>query len=1120
MDDGRSAKRDDLDLGASTFEVTGFALPADPLLRQQFNLNNTGQTGGTAGIDLDVFAVWDDYRGAGVDVGVIDDGIEHTLTDLRANYDPTRDFDSRDNDTDAMAVGSDSHGTAVAGIIAADDNGFGSVGVAPDATLVGYRIGFGADGTLGQIAQALNAATAMDVVNNSWGFGGFFSDNFKSGAFRPHAEALQDGVAEGRGGLGTVWTFAAGNDREAGQDVNYHNFQNSRFTVAVAATDADGDVTFYSTPGASVITAAPVAATGGLSGVITTDRSGSAGYVSGEVVNGFNGTSAATPMVSGVVALMLEANPLLGYRDVQEILAYSSREVGSGAFEVNGADDFNGGGLHHSHDLGFGLVDAHAAVRLAESWQQQSTFANEAVVSLSRSPGLAIRDNATVSHSFTISSPIDIQYVELDIDVSHSFIGDLTITLTSPDGTISTLVDRPGRSGGGFGTGQDDIDAVLTTVRHWGEDGVGTWRLSITDHVTGDAGRLNDYTVRLFGDRSGAHDDYIFTDEYATLGGQSGRSVLSDGGGIDRFNGAALKSDLRLDLMPGATSTVAGRALTIAAGTVIEDAYGGDGNDVIEGNGADNDLVGARGDDTLAGGDGDDVLTGGTGRDRFVFSAGLGDDEITDFEIGFDQLVVDGSRLIHSLEDLLAAAMDLAGGVIIAADAGSSLFVADLDLASLGSAALRVTNPQFPEPLGRPTCGNDIIVGSVGDDTIRALEGHDDVSGNLGADLLLGQDGADTLRGQIGDDIIIGERGADRLFGDEGADRLYGGGAPDRLYGGDGNDQLRGDWDNDILWGGDGEDFLLGGAGDDLLLGEAGNDMQVGHEGADSLFGGSGVDSLHGYDGDDLLRGEGDNDFLRGGFGNDVLVGGSGADRLIGELGNDLIVGGIGNDLVIGNSLVDSLYGGSGVDTLYGGAGDDLLRGDGDNDLLRGGGDDDVLLGGTGTDTLLGESGDDIAVGDGGSDLVVGNDGADSLYGSGGADTLYGGIGDDLLRGDDDNDVLRGGSGHDILVGGSGADTLLGEAGDDILVSGAGSDLIVGSVGQDRFVIGPGDGHNTIADFSQIEDILDLRELNLAVDARSFLDTGSGALLSISASDSLLLRGVGADETDALTILF
>lgn len=678
-----SVKEQTTELEGQPLAVTGLALPTDPLLSSQFNLNNTGQTGGTPGIDINVFPVWEDYRGSGVTVGIIDDGVEHTHADLAANYNTAIDFDSRGGDSDALAEGSDAHGTAVAGIIAADDNGFGSVGVAHDAEIAGFRMGFGSNGTLNQITQNLQLQTNVDISNNSWGFGGFFGDNFKSSVFRAHSNAIDDAVAAGRDGLGTVWVFAAGNSRGSGDDVNYHSFQNSRKTIAVAAAQDDGDVTFYSTPGAAVITTAPVAAGGGLGGVITTDRQGSAGYSGTEFTSGFNGTSAASPMVSGVIALILEANPDLGYRDVQEILAYSSRQihVSDPGWRENGALDWNGGGLHVSHDFGFGLVDAHAAVRLAESWTRQSTATNEQVVTEVRTPILGIVDNATVSDSITITDPIDLQWVEVDILIDHSYIGDLVITLTSPDGTTSTLVNRPGKSGSNtWGTSQDDINFVLTSAQHWGEEATGTWTLSISDHFAADSGTLFSWGLSLYGDTPTGDNDYVYTDEYAAFSaGNTARQLLSDSGGNDRINAAALTVGAVINLNAGVAGSIAGQDFTIAAGTVIEDAFGGDGDDTLTGNNADNSLSGARGDDVLSGGAGDDTLTGGAGADRFIFVAGDGNDRLTDFDALSDVLVLDGIAGIGDLDDLLAAGRVTDTGFDVSFGDSGAIFFDGLD---------------------------------------------------------------------------------------------------------------------------------------------------------------------------------------------------------------------------------------------------------------------------------------------------------------------------------------------------------------------------------------------------------------------------------------------------------
>ena len=82
----------------------------------------------------------------------------------------------------------------------------------------------------------------------------------------------------------------------------------------------------------------------------------------------FSGTSGAAPLVSSAVALMLAANPDLGYRDVQEILALSATSRLDGHSVANGFDGFNGGGLMFDRSGGFGMLDASAAVALARNW--------------------------------------------------------------------------------------------------------------------------------------------------------------------------------------------------------------------------------------------------------------------------------------------------------------------------------------------------------------------------------------------------------------------------------------------------------------------------------------------------------------------------------------------------------------------------------------------------------------------------------------------------------------------------------------------------------------------------------------------------------------------------------
>ncbi len=596
--------------GAEGSAFTG-RRPADALFAAQWHLSGQG------GADINLRNVWDAFSGRGISVAVLDDGFDHRHADLRAGYDFARDRDFVANDLDAMAGAADRHGTAVMGVIGADQGGGGLVGVAHDATLAGLRIGFGSAGNPAQYAAALREGARFDVTNSSWGYTGFFADNFNSAWFAASEAALAHGTSVGRGGLGTVHVFAAGNSRAAGDNVNHHNFQNSIHTIAVAATDAAGRIAGFSTPGAAVHVAAP-----GVS-IMTTDALGTLGYSAGDSA-WVSGTSFAAPAVAGVVALMLDANERLGWRDVQEILAYTARQTdpGNATWKFNAARDFNGGGLHTSTDFGFGLVDAHAAVRLAETWMLQSTSANMFRATASATPNRALTDAGTTSFTLNIGQDLTLDRVELALDLRHTARGDLRITLVSPNGTESVLIDRMGLAPGRTGRGDmaDNIIFDLTSSQFWGESARGTWTLRVQDLVAGERGSLVSWRLDAFGDAPRTNNTYVYTDEFAQLGAQAARRVLSDSAGVDTINAAAVTGNSLIDLVSGAV--IAGRAISYAAGTVIERAFGGDGADAIRGNGSANLLWGGRGNDALA---------GRAGADIFAFGAGAGRDVIEDF---------------------------------------------------------------------------------------------------------------------------------------------------------------------------------------------------------------------------------------------------------------------------------------------------------------------------------------------------------------------------------------------------------------------------------------------------------------------------------------------------------
>jgi Ca2+-binding RTX toxin-like protein/subtilisin-like proprotein convertase family protein len=567
--------------------------------------------------------------GAGVTVGMIDDGIDTSHPDLQGRIDFAQAYDAGFKTTDGNhKTVLDAHGTAVAGIIVGEQNNqTGIVGVAPDAQIVSTRVNWSWEA----ITDALGHQHLFDVSNNSWGATSPFADNFNSTSLTFAYEALRTGVEDGRGGLGTVFVFSAGNSAGAGDNTNYHNFQNAREVITVAAANQDGSVASFSTPGSSILI--------GSYGVdlLTTDRhQAGLGYNKTGNYTQFSGTSASAPVVSGVTALMLEANPLLGYRDVQEILAMSATHPDSLSWKTNSASNWNLGGMLFNDQLGFGLVDAYAAVQLADTWTQHDSAINEQV-SAARAYGLqaTIPDgDSFFAKTFHIDSTLSVEHVELGIDLRHTRLGDLVIELTSPSGTVTNLMNRPtvnaeqpfGLSGTDSGV-PTHLLWDLSSVQFWGEQASGDWKVSIADVRAEETGTLSSLSLRVYGAADTANDIYVFTEE--GFKSQSNQ-VLQDERGTDTINAAVLLHDMFVDLTNG---LIAAEGVTdhIASWSVIENAITGAGNDRLDGNSEANDLQGRAGNDTLQGGLGNDTLTGGSGSDTAVYAG-----KMAEFGISYD----------------------------------------------------------------------------------------------------------------------------------------------------------------------------------------------------------------------------------------------------------------------------------------------------------------------------------------------------------------------------------------------------------------------------------------------------------------------------------------------------
>jgi len=323
-------------------------------------------------------------------------------------------------------------------------------------------------------------------------------------------QALQTGASNGRNGRGTVYVWAAGNGNGNGQNANEDGYANSRYVIAVAASTNQGVQASYSEKGANLLVNAP--SSGGTLAVTTT------GFGTSEYDGGFGGTSASCPVVAGVVALMLDANPSLTWRDVIAILAGTATQNDPGApgWWTNSA------GLHFNHRYGFGRVNAAAAVSAARTW---SSLGPETSTEGGQTVGQPIPDDDDngITSSIPISRNLRVESVEVYFNApDHSYWPDLQIELTSPEGRTSVLAEQvppPAR----LTSGSYD-NWRFSSRAHMGELSAGTWTLRVRDLDPQGTGTFQSWRLAIHGVDLGTGGD-------------------GDGGGSDSGSAAAPSGD-------------------------------------------------------------------------------------------------------------------------------------------------------------------------------------------------------------------------------------------------------------------------------------------------------------------------------------------------------------------------------------------------------------------------------------------------------------------------------------------------------------------------------------------------------------------------------------------------
>ncbi len=519
----------------SVTSVSGNAAftPNDTLFGDQWHLKNTGQAGqngmaATAGEDLNLQKVWTSFKGAGTRIAVVDDGLDLTHEDLAANVvSGSYDYTTGAAPTGNLVTGNNAHGTMCAGLAAAvGNNGTGVAGVAMGASLVGMNLL--QNDTTANEADAMTRDYASNMVySNSWGA----ADG--TGTLQPAAgaweTAVTDGITNGRSGKGSIYTWAGGNGGTSFVDrSDYDGQANFAGVIAVAAITDHGIYSSYSEQGSNILVSAYGGEFCSSHTLVTTDLTGAPGdnggssaisgssatdYADANYTKCMNGTSGATPQVSGVAALLLEANPALTFRDVKIILATTARKNDS-----TDADwTTNGAGLHINHKYGYGAVDAEAAVNAALGWTSvggmstlvTATGANPITTPLAIADGTgttsAAYGAATTSTIGLVSSGITkIEFVDVTVTSDHTAVGDLRIRLTSPSGTESVLSLAHGCANASTGNPAACGSALsggfrFGVARLMNEPADGVWTLTVDDGLGVDTGSLQSWTLKVYG---------------------------------------------------------------------------------------------------------------------------------------------------------------------------------------------------------------------------------------------------------------------------------------------------------------------------------------------------------------------------------------------------------------------------------------------------------------------------------------------------------------------------------------------------------------------------------------------------------------------------------------------
>ncbi|KAL0271690.1 UNVERIFIED_CONTAM: hypothetical protein PYX00_008705 [Menopon gallinae] len=464
----------------------------DELWDQQWYLQDTRTRDDLPKLDLHVLPCYDlGVTGKGVRVSILDDGLESTHYDLRDNYDPEISYDANDEDPDPSPrydpATSNAHGTRCAGEVAMKaNNGKCGVGVAHNSRIGAVRL---LDGQVDDRVEGIALGYAhdkVDIYSASWGP----NDDGKTveGPGRLALEAIERGITEGRNGLGVIYVWAAGNGGSKGDNCECDGYTGSIYTLSIGSASQQGRFPWYGEKCASTMAATYSSGAYSDQMIATTDLRNTCTVK-------HTGTSASAPLAAGIIALALEINPRLTWRDMQHLVVWTSEYE---PLKDNDGWLTNAAGLWVNTRFGFGLMNAFRLVKEAANWTNVPRKYVCSVPADRRDLALSFGSPVVLTFDGTACSDINyLEHVELQINIEYPVRGDLEIYLTSPAGTEIQLLSRRKNDLSKRGFSNWKLMSVLT----WNENPRGTWKASVGDRVgsSGRSGMVGGFTLHLHG---------------------------------------------------------------------------------------------------------------------------------------------------------------------------------------------------------------------------------------------------------------------------------------------------------------------------------------------------------------------------------------------------------------------------------------------------------------------------------------------------------------------------------------------------------------------------------------------------------------------------------------------